>query len=336
MSSKIRMKRFGREQKLWFVTVAVCCVLWIHAAVVSAQTGHQTDWVYLFSFFRGNGEVGLFLAWSRDGLKWTELKPPGKSFLEPAVGGKLMRDPCLTLGPDGTFHLVWTTSWGKPAVFGYANSRDLLTWSEQRAIPVMEHEPDVENVWAPELFYNTNKGEWIVFWSSTVPGKFPETAQSGDRNHRIYCTTTKDFVSFAPSRLFYDGGFNVIDATLLAARGKFYLIVKDETRYPPKKNLRIAIGKSPEGPFGPASPAISTNTWVEGPSAIQIGTEYYIFFDHYVEPRYYGAVKSADLEHWQDVSHQVVFPRGARHGTVLKVPLPVIEKIQKQTNHSTD
>jgi len=252
------------------------------ALLSAAHAASGTNAILLFSFFRGNGEDGLFLAWSRDGLQWTELKPPGKSFLAPAVGGNLMRDPCLRQGPDGAFHLVWTTSWGRPAAFGYANSKDLIHWSEQRAIPAMESEPAVENVWAPELFY--------------------------------------------------DGGFNVIDATLLAARGKFYLIVKDETRNPVKKHLRIAVGDRAEGPFGPAGAPVSGD-WVEGPSAIQIGDEFYIYFDHYGKPQYYGAVKSTDLEHWQDV--QVSFPKGARHGTVLKVPETIIHKIQNLPTHTT-
>ena len=72
-----------------------------------------------------NKAAGLFLTTSKDGLKWTELKAPnGKSFLEPQVGGKLMRDPSLQRGPDGVFHLVWTTSWGRPPVFGNASSTD--------------------------------------------------------------------------------------------------------------------------------------------------------------------------------------------------------------------
>ena len=63
---------------------------------------------------------------------------------------------------------------------------------------------------------------------------------------------TKDFIHFSPARLFYDGGFNVIDATILPANGKFYLVVKDETKNPVKKNLRLAVSDRPEGPYGTA------------------------------------------------------------------------------------
>jgi beta-xylosidase len=105
--------------------------------------------------------------------------------------------------------------------------------------------------------------------------------------------------------------------------------VKDETRNPVKKELHLAVGDSAQGPFGKAGPPI-TGDWVEGPSAIKIGEEFYIYFDHYRQPQYYGAVKSADLEHWQDISSQVSFPKGARHGTVLKVPESVVRHLQEQ------
>ncbi|HLP76092.1 MAG TPA: glycoside hydrolase family 43 protein [Candidatus Paceibacterota bacterium] len=296
----------------------------------------KTNDVLLFSFFREpNGQAGLQLCTSTNGLQWTELKAPnGKSFIEPQVGGRLMRDPSLALGPDGTFHMVWTTSWGRPPVFGYASSKDLIHWSEQRAIPVMEDAPDCQNVWAPELFYDSKKAQWLIFWASTIPGKFPETENSGDNNHRIYYVTTKDFQTFSKTRLLYDGGFNVIDACLLPAKGKFYLVVKDETKNPVKKDLHLAVGDSPEGPFSKAGPTFTTN-WVEGPSAIQWAGEYYVYFDHYGNPQYYGAMKSADLEHWQDISTRVSLPKGIRHGTVLKVPESIVSKLQNLQNQET-
>ncbi len=232
-----------------------------------------------------------------------------------------MRDPCLALGPDGVFHLTWTTGWGQPPVIGVAHSTNLLRWSEQKAVPVMSHAPTARNAWAPEIFFDDAQQQWLVFWSATIPGRFPETDKTGDDgwNHRIYATTTKDFATFTPTKLFYDGGFNVIDATLLKANGKFHLIVKDETKTPVKKNLRLATGDRAEGPFGPAGLPF-TSDWVEGPSAVQIGDEFYVYFDHYARPQYCGAAKSSDLVHWQEISERVSFPKGARHGTVLKVP----------------
>ena len=40
--------------------------------------------VYLYSFFQNNGEDGLHLAWSEDGLNWTALNN-NESFLTPSV-----------------------------------------------------------------------------------------------------------------------------------------------------------------------------------------------------------------------------------------------------------
>jgi len=85
--------------------------------------------VYLFSYFKNNGEDGLHLAYSYDGLKWTALNQD-RSFLPPQAGtDKLMRDPCLVLDAKGTFHLVWTVSWHEKGI-GYAHSTDLMHWSE--------------------------------------------------------------------------------------------------------------------------------------------------------------------------------------------------------------
>jgi hypothetical protein len=316
-----------------FLLGALCALLF--TACATPNTAADRD-VYLFSFFREpNGQAGLQLATSTNGLNWTEIQAPnGKSFLEPKVGGRLMRDPSLALGPDGTFHMVWTTSWGRPPVFGYASSKDLVHWTEQRAIPVMEDDPECKNVWAPELFYDAKRAEWIVFWATTVPGKFSETEHSGDNNHRIYCVTTKDFQTFSKTRLFYDGSFNVIDAAILPAKGKFYLVVKDETKNPVRKHLRLAVSDAAAGPYGPAGKPFTVD-WVEGPSPLTVNGHYYVYFDHYSNPKYYGAMKSADLETWQDISSQVSFPRGIRHGTALKVPASVVSNLQNLQTKET-
>jgi hypothetical protein len=300
-------------------------VLATAALVLGAAEPAPPQACYLFASFRGNGEDGLHLAWSRDGHKWTALGGD-KSFLRPTIGDdRLMRDPCVRRGPDGRFHMVWTTGW-RDRIIGYASSRDLVHWSAQRAIPVMSDELTAHNAWAPELFYDEAKGEWLIFWSTTIPGRFPETDKTGDDgwNHRIYFCTTKDFQAFTETGLFFDGGFNVIDATILKAEGRFYLVVKDETAKPARKNLRLASAASPRGPWAGVSEPF-TIAWVEGPSAIRIGQEYFVYFDHYAPPQYYGAVKSKDLKTWVDVSKEMSFPPGCRHGTVLEVSKEIVD-----------
>lgn len=289
---------------------------------------------YLFAYFVQNGQDGLHLAGSPDGYLWDKLGG-GAPFLKPAVGKeKLMRDPCLLRGPDGVYHMVWTCSWRDRAI-GYASSRDLRHWSAQRALPVMAHEPDALNAWAPEIVHDEARGEFLIFWSSTIPGRFPQTdkAADGQYNHRIYATTTKDFVDFTPTVLFYDPGFSVIDATFLRLPGRDYLLVKDETRTPAHKYLQLAPAASLHGPFGPLSAPISPpGVWAEGPTALQVGDEVIVYFDAYTA-RHFGALRSRDLVHWEDVSATMRFPDEGtalrmRHGTALRVPAALLDALR--------
>jgi len=305
------------------------------AAATSAQDPPAPEPRYLFSYFTGNGEDGLHFAASADGLTWTALNA-GRSYLEPKVGTKLMRDPCILQGPDGTFHMVWTTGWWDQGI-GYASSEDLVAWSEQQWIPVMKHEPTALNAWAPELFYDADNAQFLIFWASTIPGRFRETEEGGDLggperdkrlNHRMYYVTTKDFTSFSPTRLLYDGGFNVIDAIIVRAPGDEYaMIVKDETRYPvATKHLRVARAEKATGPYGPASPPITVD-WVEGPTALKVGDAWIVYYDEYTRKRF-GAIRSKDLRTWEVISDRISFPEGVRHGTAFEVDPAVIARLR--------
>ncbi|WP_370476309.1 prolyl oligopeptidase family serine peptidase [Tamlana flava] len=286
--------------------------------------------VYMFSYFKGNGEDGLHLAYSEDGLKWKSLKND-ESFLTPEVGkDKLMRDPCIIKGGDGLYHMVWTVSWTDKGI-GYANSKDLINWSEQKFIPVMEHENGTRNTWAPEVTYDEVNKEYMVYWASTIIGKFPETQIEEDAgyNHRMYYTTTKNFVTFTPTKLLYDPGFNVIDATIHKMEDKYIMFLKDETKVPVRKNLKIAFGDNLTGPYSEASEPITGKYWAEGPTAVQIDGNWVVYFDKYRDHKY-GAIQSSDLITWEDFSDKIQFPKGTRHGTIFKVPMALLKKIMNQ------
>jgi len=286
--------------------------------------------VYLFSFFKGNGEKDLYLAASRDGFSWEALNN-NQSFLKPQVGkDKLIRDPCIIKGGDGKFHMVWTVSWNEKGI-GYANSTDLIHWSEQKYLPVMEHETEARNCWTPELFYDTDSKTYLLFWATTLPGRFPETDTLGDdgSNHRMYATTTKDFIDFSETKLFYEPSFNVIDATILKTKDTYRLFIKDETLLPePKKNIRIATSDKLQTQWSPPSEPITQN-WVEGPTVMQFNDHWIVYFDRYTEGKM-GAVRSSDLKTWTDISDQIQFPEGTRHGTIFKVKESLYNNIKSQ------
>jgi alpha-L-arabinofuranosidase len=307
------------------VVLVVSASLLLLAPSGQAEPATDAGRAYLFTFFREpNGNDGLHLAWSRDGYRWEELGLPSHAWIKPTLGNKCMRDPSLKQGPDGVFHLVWTTGWGDKG-FGYASSKDLVHWSDQVLVPVNEKVPGARNTWAPELFYDAKTQQWLVIWSTTVEGRFPETAKDGDGNHRLYYVTTKDFKTFSETKLFCDPGFNCIDGTMLEDQGKYYLILKNEP--PAKKCLQICAADSAEGPWSkPSEPLPKPGKMVEGPSAIRLGDEYLIYFDAYSSGRY-GAVRSRDMKKWEDVTRRVSFPRGFRHGTVLEVSEPMLQSL---------
>jgi hypothetical protein len=295
---------------------------------------------YVFAYFIDNGQDGLHLAGSTDGYRWEALNG-GRSYLAPEVGkAKLMRDPCIVRGPDGTYHMVWTSGWNETGI-GYASSKDLVHWSPQRELPVMAHEPTTLNAWAPEIAWDDQRGEYLIFWSSTIPGRFPQSEAAGDDagankyNHRIYATTTRDFVTFTPTRLFYDPGFSVIDATFVRTTHGDWLLVKDETRHPPRKYLQLARAASLQGPFAPlGSPITPAGLWTEGPTALQVGDDVIVYYDAYTT-KHYGALRSRDLVHWEDVTAQMRFPDEGtasrmRHGTALRVPADVLQGLLRR------
>lgn len=278
-----------------------------------------SDTVYIFSYFMGNGEDGLHLAASLDGLKWEALNN-NQSFLTPEVGqDKLMRDPCIISGADGKFHMVWTLSWKEKSI-GYSSSEDLLNWTKQKSIPVMEHETTAKNCWAPEVFYDSKSGMYLIFWSTTIPGRFPisETNDEGGNNHRMYYVTTKDFTIFSETRLFYDQDFNVIDGTLIKEKNEYFLFLKDETRNPPEKNIRISRSTELTNGYSKPTPPVTGDYWAEGPTPIKIDDFWYVYFDKYRKHKM-GAVRSKNLMDWEDVSEKVEFPEGTRHGTVFTI-----------------
>ena len=292
--------------------------------ILSAAQSSPTNSAYLFTSFRGNGEEGLRFLYSFDGYHWTNV--PG-TFLKPSVGpSKLMRDPSLLRAPDGTYHLVWTTGWHTDQGFGYASTKDLIHWSEQKFLPVMAHEPTTVNVWAPELFQDERNKQFIVCWSSTIPGRFPDFQEDHTNNHRMYFTTTRDFRDFAPAELFFDPGFSVIDGCIVKDGNRYVLIHKDNTR--PQRNLRVAFGDKATGPWHDVSKPFTAN-FTEGPSALKVGDDWLIYYDAY-RTKKYGAAKTPDFKRFTDISSDVSFPEGHKHGTALQVPHADFEQLLRQ------
>jgi beta-xylosidase len=295
-------------------------VFYLLIAVSFLSCGTKEKEVYLFTSFHEPADEGLRLLYSRDGYHWDSI--PGV-LLKPETGvQKVMRDPSIVRGPDGTFHLVWTCSWTGDYGFGYASSKDLIHWSEQKHIPVMAFDTTVVNVWAPELFYEDETQEFYMVWASTVPFKFEKGIEEERNNHRLYYTKTKDFIDFTPAALFYDPGFSSIDAVIVKrAPSDYVLVFKDNTR--PERNIKVSFASHPEGPYSEASKSF-TPTFTEGPSVTKAGDEWLIYFDAY-RNKSYDAVSTKDFKTFTDIKTEITIPQGHKHGTIFKTTEAILQ-----------
>jgi hypothetical protein len=298
-------------------------IILISSILLLTSCGKQA---YLFSSFREPATDGLRLAYSYDGYHWTDFDT---TFLKPAVDDSVMRDPSIAKGPDGTYHLVFTSAWKGSKSFGYSSSKDLVHWTEQRRIPVMQNESTTVNVWAPELFYESETNNFIIIWASTIPFRFPKGEEAEDNNHRMYYTTTKDFANFSETKLFLDPGFSVIDCEIIK-RGKndYVLILKDNTR--PNRNIKVAFASNPLGPYSKASEPFAPN-FSEGPTVAKVGGDYLIYYDQYRD-KIFGAMKTKDFKSFTDITKEVSLPQGHKHGTIFPVSKKEMKDLLQTVN----
>lgn len=280
--------------------------------------------IFLFTSFHEPANEGLRMLYSKDGYHWRGIDTV---LLKPMTGkDKIMRDPSMLQGPDGIFHLVWTTEWKGGNGFGYASSNDLVHWSEQQYIPVMQHEPTVVNVWAPELFYDGDDKQFVIIWASTIPLRFEKGVEAEDNNHRMYYITTKDFKIFSDTRLYLDPKFSVIDAVIVKRAAKDYvLVLKDNTR--PERNIKVAFANSPLGPWDNISKPF-TEKFTEGPAVAKVKDGFLIYYDVYQDKRY-GASFTKDFTTFVKADSLISVPDGHKHGTIFKTNKKIVNGLLK-------
>lgn len=293
--------------------------------------------VFVSTSFHEPAIDGLRFIYSEDGIHWQEIEgtflAPGVTSVANPESGKqgVMRDPSIAVGPDGTYHLVWTSSWRGDAGFGYAFSKDLIHWSAPRFVKVMDN-PETVNVWAPEVCYDTERQQFMISWASCIPGAFPDGEEDHLNNHRLYYTTTKDFKKFTKAKLFVEPGFSCIDAAppVRLDDGSWALVFKDNTR--PMRNIKVAYGKSMYGPWKNVTEPISED-FTEGPTWCKVGDWYYIYYDSY--KRYiFGARKTKDFKTFVDATDEISVPRGHKHGSIFKAPKELVDRLKKYNAES--
>ena len=233
--------------------------------------------VFLLSYFKSNGETGVFLAWGEDGRTFQDLNSGRAVFTPPAWEEQnLTRDPSIVFH-DGLFHMVWTSSW-VGTCFGAATSPDLKRWSEPVRVEPFRHWPaddQPQNTWAPEVHWNPVQKNYAILWSSATAGvegdgghdsggleKDPNRKVKPDlRHHRTFISRTTDFRRFTDAKVFFSPGYSEIDACMAYDDGgtadpaddRWVLAVKDEQMQElGGKNIRLTAAPADlTNPFPP-------------------------------------------------------------------------------------
>lgn len=274
--------------------------------------------MYIFSYFK-TGEEKLFVATSENGLDWEDMNN-GEPLFSSTVGTKTMRDPFIIQDHEGIFHLLWTNGWNSQSI-GYARSDNLVDWSDERLLPVMENVSLTKNCWAPEAYFDVDEQLYRLIWSSTVGEK--------ERDHRIWSVTTSDFIHYSEPELFFDPGYNVIDATVITTdEQKHYMFFKDERGLNDPGTEFKAIRSCPfstrngKTDFHKISDLL-TSELTEGPTVFSVRSnvdhEKWIMFVDPFRKAGYEILESTDLTHWTDISSSVQLPAVPRHGSVISV-----------------
>jgi beta-xylosidase len=278
--------------------------------------------MFLLAYFRTPAEA-LHYGLSKDGLHWHALNN-NQPVLQGEVGTHTLRDPFVFQAQDGRYHLLATNGWKSDSIV-HATSGNLIDWTPQRLVPVMQGVEHVRNCWAPECFYDEAEKLYRLIWSSTtVPREVSEY------DHRIWSCTTEDFGSFSPPHLFFDPGYNVIDATVLKHEGHYLMAFKDErgeNRHGTDfKAMRLAQSTSGAGPWTAISELV-TPTLTEGPSLYRIGSTLYMLYDHFMDG-HFGIAHSEDGTNWKVIEDPLSFPEHVRHAAVLEIEEEVGEKLR--------
>ncbi len=328
--------------------LAICLFLFcLYSSAVSAQPADEKSGnvkkhdLFLLPYFLGNGETGIYMAYSRDGLNFKWLHGGKVILAAPKWDDEsLTRDPSI-IYHNGLFHMVWTTSW-KSRSIGYASSSDLLHWSEPKKIDVWGSFTAVENTWAPEVHWDPEQEEYLILWSSTTDRELRDNDGSKDlhgHDHRPYAVRTRDFRTFSKPKLFYhsEPEISLIDpfiahddrGTASCEDDRWVMVIKNEMAAEQGgKNLRLVFSKKMQGPYntklGP--PIVGAGTDIvdsmgEGPSLFKYKNLWYLYWDAPGSKYSYCLATSRNLVDWTNRCEEMSLPtRQMRHGTVLVVP----------------
>ncbi len=304
---------------------------------------------YLFVHFREtttpDGEQ-VYFSVSRDAFTWEALNG-GRPVLWAYYGDHGVRDMTVVRDPARSRIHIFATdlslaygmrgkynhSWENIITHGSRDlahwvSDDLIHWSEEEMFSVGED--GIGCVWAPDVLYDAEHGDFILHWSSPVLAK-------GKKKMAIWYRRTGDFASWSePELLWQKEDAGVIDSAMYEEKGKYYLFVKSD-HHP----SRVILLRAPHatGPFERVSAFDDAMKGVadgvyEAPTAVRTEDgKWCLFLDYYgVQGAGQGYVPfvAESLESGRFVRSDVQFsfPFGFKHGTILPISQQEYERMK--------
>lgn len=312
---------------------------------------NETDYQgYAFLYFTGSNNEKIYIASSNgnDALSFTELND-GQPILTSTMGDKGLRDPFVMRSAEGDkFFILATdlcigcgTSWDESVRHGSLHlevweSPDLINFSEQRHVLVSPE--SYGNSWAPEAYYDTNLGTYVVFWASAI---YEDEATNPDREisqyQRMVYATTDDFVTFSEPKVWQDEPpHGRIDSTVIEEGGVYHRFTKATV----DGCADIVQESSPSltadlANWSMIASCIGENAGtqnVEGPSIFKTnpgdvnGERYVLIVDEYSGDGYVP-LESETLASGDWVQGTANYPVNPRHGTIIPLYAEELENL---------
>ena len=202
-------------------------------------------------------------------------------------------------------------------------STDLVTWSDPWTLEVAPSTAGM--AWAPEALHDPDRGEYLVFWSSTLYD-VEDPDHEGDAYSRVLAAWTRDFRGLGPPRVLVDRGTDVIDTTMLVQDGLVHRISKQESFSTDSERVFHEVGPdyfSEE--YHVVATRIGADLYekLEAPLLFRDHHDdiWYLFLDQYGHrPQGYIGLRTTDLTsgRWKHIPpDRFHMPSNTKHGGVL-------------------
>jgi hypothetical protein len=307
-----------------------------------ADVTNETVYIMCYheGYYPAGGNSGVFLSWSTDGYKFYPMNDGHPVFVPPEFPGddadntdgyaNLVRDPSITYGPDGLYHLVFTSDIHSRS-FGYAESPDLVNWSDIKLVQIWENNTNtVGRTWAPEIYYDSDySNAYMVAFSSDV----------GTDSLHVYYTTTTNFADWTEPQDLYrkPDDTTVIDGFVAKVGTGKYVIATAQNNA-----AWLADGPTPYGPWTTRASGSSAGG-DEGPALLKVGSAWHLYYDNYgYGDNVFGMMVSTDgTTNWTDVTGVTDMPAKAdvpdygydggppHHSTVFAAPRATLGAFMK-------